>query len=99
MDNEWKAYQSQVEKLSAEYQEACENLWTHSDFTGLNLMPILDGILGLLAIELLLESDLPVLEIAKSIGYCGDGHFHQAFKEIYGTTPAKFRKTLPYNTV
>ena len=29
------------EKISA-------NLWPHSDFTGRNLMPILDGVLGLL---------------------------------------------------
>lgn len=43
------------------------------------------------AIELLLESDVPVSEIAKSVGYCGDGHFHEAFRDVYGTTPGKLR--------
>lgn len=43
------------------------------------------------AIELLMESDLPVLEIARTVGYCGDGHFHAAFREVYGTTPGKLR--------
>lgn len=51
------------------------------------------------AIELLLESDLPVLEIAKSVGYCGDGHFHQVFREVYGTTPGKLRKAIQESAV
>ncbi len=44
------------------------------------------------AIELLLESDLPILEIAKRVGYRGDGHFHEAFREVYGTTPGRLRR-------
>lgn len=43
------------------------------------------------AIALLLESNMPVLEIAKSVGYRSDGHFHLAFREAYGTTPAGLR--------
>ena len=46
------------------------------------------------AIELLLESEAPVLEIAKSVGYHSDGHFHQIFREVYGTTPAKLRRAM-----
>lgn len=46
------------------------------------------------AMELLLESDMPVLEIAKSVGYRSDGHFHQAFREICGTTPGSIRKSV-----
>ncbi len=49
---EYKAFHSRVKKLPADYQEAWEKislyLWPHSDFTGRNLMPILDGVLGLL---------------------------------------------------
>jgi len=52
MTDEWKDFKSRAEKLPAEYQAVWEkinaNLWTHSDFTGRNLMPILDGVLGLL---------------------------------------------------
>lgn len=52
MTKEFKAYEARAKKLPEEYQAAWEkikaNLWTHSDFTGRNLMPILDGVIGLL---------------------------------------------------
>ena len=52
MTKELKAFDSRAKKLPNDYQEAWEkislNLWPHSDFTGRNLMSILDGILGLL---------------------------------------------------
>jgi DNA-binding ferritin-like protein (Dps family) len=52
MTKEVKTFESRVRKLPADYQAAWEkinaNLWQHSDFTGRNLMPILDGVLGLL---------------------------------------------------
>ncbi|MFW2488710.1 DUF1048 domain-containing protein [Clostridium chromiireducens] len=52
MTKEMKIFEMRAQKLPAEYQEAWEkikaNLWPHSDFTGRNLMPILDGALGLL---------------------------------------------------
>ena len=52
MAKEMKAFESRAQKLPDEYQEAWEkieaNLWPHGDFTGRNLMPILDGVLGLL---------------------------------------------------
>ncbi|MCM0650530.1 DUF1048 domain-containing protein [Clostridium swellfunianum] len=52
MTKEYKTFQSRAKKLPADYQEAWEkikeNLWPHSDLTGRNLMPILDGVLGLL---------------------------------------------------
>ncbi len=52
MTKEMKAFQSRAKKLPADYQAAWENinanLWPHSDLTGRNLMPILDGVLGLL---------------------------------------------------
>jgi len=52
MTKELKSFESLAQKLPADYQAAWEeikaNLWPHSDFTGRNLMPILDGVLGLL---------------------------------------------------
>lgn len=52
MTKEMKAFESRAKKLPADYQAAWEkislNLWPHSDLTGRNLMPILDGVLGLL---------------------------------------------------
>jgi len=52
MTKEFKTFESRAKKLPADYQTAWEkikaNLWPHSDFTGRNLMPILDGVLGLL---------------------------------------------------
>lgn len=52
MTKEYKAFEARAKKLPVDFQEAWEqiknNLWQHSDFTGRNLMPILDGILGML---------------------------------------------------
>jgi DNA-binding ferritin-like protein (Dps family) len=52
MTKEIKVFEVRAQKLPIEYQEAWEeiktNIWLHSDFTGRNLIPILDGVLGLL---------------------------------------------------
>lgn len=52
MTKEMKSFEYRAQKLPTDYQAAWErinsNLWQHSDFTGRNLMPILDGVLGLL---------------------------------------------------
>lgn len=52
MTKELKAFEARAQKLPADYQAAWEKiktyLWPYSDFTGRNLMPILDGVLGLL---------------------------------------------------
>ncbi len=52
MRKEMKAFETRAGKLPADYQSAWNeiktNIWPHSDFTGRNLMPILDGVLGLL---------------------------------------------------
>lgn len=52
MTKEMKNFESRAKKLPVDYQVAWEksnaNIWIHSDFTGRNLMPILDGVLGLL---------------------------------------------------
>ena len=52
MNKELKNFESRVKKLPADYQAAWEkikdNLWSHSNLTGRNLMPILDDALVLL---------------------------------------------------
>jgi DNA-binding ferritin-like protein (Dps family) len=52
MTKEWKTFEYRAKKLPADYQAAWEkikaNLWPYSDFTGRNLMPILDSVLGFL---------------------------------------------------
>jgi len=52
MTKEMKIFESRAKNLPADFQAAWEkikaNLWHHSDFTGRNLMPILDGVLGML---------------------------------------------------
>jgi DNA-binding ferritin-like protein (Dps family) len=49
---EFKMFEARSKKLPTDYLAAWEeikaNLWGYSDFTGRNLMPILDGVLGLL---------------------------------------------------
>ena len=52
MTKELRTFKSRAKKLPADYQVAWEeinvNIWKYSDFTGRNLIPILDGVLGLL---------------------------------------------------
>jgi DNA-binding ferritin-like protein (Dps family) len=54
MTKEMKAFESRVKKLPGDYQAAWEKmngyLWPQSDFSSRNLMPILDGALGLLEV-------------------------------------------------
>lgn len=52
MTKEMKTFESRTQKPPDDYQAAWEkikaNLWQHSDFIGRSLMPILNGVLGLL---------------------------------------------------
>lgn len=52
MTKEYKDFEARAKKLPVDFQEAWEqiknNLWQYSDFTGRNLMPILDSVLGML---------------------------------------------------
>ena len=45
------------------------------------------------SLTLLLQTDLPVNEIAQKMGWECTGNYINHFKKIYGTTPAKYRKT------
>jgi len=52
LTRDWKAFEVRAETLPAEYRaawgEVIVHLFPYGDFTGRNLMPILDGALGLL---------------------------------------------------
>lgn len=52
LTREWKTFEARADALPADYRAAWEKIKAHlfpySDFTGRNLMPILDGALGLL---------------------------------------------------
>lgn len=52
MEKQAQAFDSRIKKLPVDFQGAWEiidtNLWQYADFTGRNLMSILDGVLGLL---------------------------------------------------
>lgn len=54
MTKEMKGFEARAKVLPAEFQTAWEeitsNLWIHGDFTGRNLMPILDSALELLEV-------------------------------------------------
>lgn len=54
MTKEMKGFEERAKVLPAEFQtawkEIMSNLWVHGDFTGRNLMPILDSALELLEI-------------------------------------------------
>jgi DNA-binding ferritin-like protein (Dps family) len=72
LTREWKAFEARAEELPADYQEAWEQIkagiWPRSDFTGRSLMPILDGVLGLLE-----ESAADGLSIHEVLGDDVDG--------------------------
>ncbi len=43
--------------------------------------------------KLLLVSDLSVVEISEAVGYENNSFFHKLFKEQFGTTPSKWKKS------
>ncbi|GAB3065834.1 hypothetical protein GCM10027053_31360 [Intrasporangium mesophilum] len=51
LTRDWKAFEARAEALPTDYQQAWAEiklqLLPHGDFTGRNLMPVLDGVLGL----------------------------------------------------
>lgn len=52
MTKEMKDFEARIKMLPADYQAAWKevngHIWSYSNFSGRNLMPILDGVLGLL---------------------------------------------------
>jgi DNA-binding ferritin-like protein (Dps family) len=54
LTREWKAFEARAEQLPADYRAAWEqikwHLFPYAGFTGRNLMPIFDDVLGLLEV-------------------------------------------------
>lgn len=46
------------------------------------------------ALELLYDDTLSIVEIARAVGYYGDGYFQKAFRETYGISPSRMRRDL-----
>lgn len=47
--------------------------------------------------ELLMESQLPIIQISFEVGYSNPSHFTQVFKSIYGMTPRGFQRRMLFN--
>jgi len=100
MTKEMNFFESRVQKLPADYQAAWEkiktNLWPHTDFTGRNLMPILDGVLGLLeetaadgqSIEEVLDDDIKGFCLAL-VGEEGGKSFRDKWRKQLNNNIAK----------
>ena len=100
MTKEWKTFEARAKKLPTDYQAAWEkintNLWSHADFTGRNLMPILDGVLGLLeetavdgqSVQEVLGDDIKGFCLALA-GEEGAKSYRDKWREQLNTTIAK----------
>ena len=58
---------------------------------GLDDRTLLDMAKRIRAQSLLIETTLPVTEIALALGYSDHGNFSRAFKRLVGVAPAAFR--------
>lgn len=61
--------------------------------TGMSFSQFLRHIRLSKAVELLLNTNLPVNQIIETVGYENRYHFYTLFKEQYGMTPKEFRQT------
>ncbi len=60
--------------------------------SGLLFKAYLNRVRGEAARKLLLETDLPVSEVANRVGYGNVPHFNRIFRELFGTTPSAVRE-------
>lgn len=63
--------------------------------SGLLFKAYLNRVRGEAAHKLLLETDLPVSEVAQRVGYGSIAHFNRVFREHYDTTPTALREGTP----
>jgi AraC-like DNA-binding protein len=59
--------------------------------SGLLFKGYLNRVRGEAARKLLLETDLPIAEVAQRVGYANIPHFNRVFKELFDTTPTAIR--------
>jgi AraC-like DNA-binding protein len=60
--------------------------------SGLMFKGFLNKVRGEAARKLLLETDLPIAEVAQRVGYGSIPHFNRVFKELFDTTPTSVRE-------
>lgn len=60
--------------------------------SGLLFKGYLNKVRGEAARKLLLETDLPIAEVAQRVGYASIPHFNRVFKELFDTTPTSIRE-------
>lgn len=60
--------------------------------SGLLFKGYLNKVRGEAARKLLLETDLPIAEVAQRVGYTSIPHFNRVFKELFDTTPTSIRE-------
>ena len=49
------------------------------------------------AMEQLLDTDLPLIQIALDLGFSSQAHFTSAFTNAFGRSPGRFRRTRGMN--
>jgi AraC family transcriptional regulator len=45
--------------------------------------------------DLLINTDLPLLQLADETGFSSQSHFTESFKKVYDVTPLQYRKAVP----
>lgn len=97
MTKEFKRFEARVKKLPVDYQATWEeikkNLWGHSGFTGLNVMPIMEN-----ALTILEETAADGLSVEDALGNDIKGFCSALVGEEGGNTfRDKWRKQLNNN--
>lgn len=62
--------------------------------TGKTYSQVLNEIRIEKSLELLLNTNMTILEIALTVGYNNQNYYNMAFKKIMGTTPFKYRNNM-----
>jgi DNA-binding ferritin-like protein (Dps family) len=105
LTRDWKAFEVRAEALPADYRSAWEQtvaqLFSYGDFTGRNLTPIADGVLGLLEetaadgqdISEVLGDDIPGF-CAAVAGGAGARTFRDRWRDQLNKTVARKLKQL-----
>lgn len=61
--------------------------------TGVSYIQLVTQIRMERAVQLLIGTDLPIIEIASRVGYDSQHYFSTAFKKIFGVSPLQYRKS------
>ncbi len=97
-----------IEEMNDNYSESI-SLDEMADFLGLNkcyfcqlfkretgktYSQLLNEIRVKKSLDLLLNTNMTILEIALTVGYNNQNYYNMAFKKIMGTTPLKYRNAM-----